>query len=132
MANNPIKDQIGKLKQRKEILIILLFLFVIVIFWIGLGLFTSQQKLGITPEQKKMSAPLTPNIDIDTLDKIEQKRKFSDYELQDFPIYVMYQNAGKLERIDMRKGIPLDGQPTPAPRADVSPTEDATASVDNF
>lgn len=104
-GSNAFQDQFKKLRQRKEFLIILLFLFVIIIFWIGLGMFSSQQKLGITPEQKKLSLPLSPNIDIATLEKLEQKREFQDYELQDFPIYGFYQDVGVVEKIDLRVGI---------------------------
>ena len=106
MATNLLQEQLKKLKQRKELLVILLFLFVIIIFWIGLGLFSSQQKLGITPEQKKMSQPLTPNIDITTLEKLEQKKKYSDYELQDFPIYMLYQDGAEIKKINVRDGLP--------------------------
>jgi ABC-type Na+ efflux pump permease subunit len=107
MAENTLlQDQLKNLKKRKEILIILLFLFVIVIFWIGLSLFSSQQKLGITPEQKKLSQPLTPNIDVTTLEKIEKKKKYTDYELQNFPIYVNYESNGVIRKIDVSDGYP--------------------------
>mgnify|MGYP006921601114 CR=1 FL=1 len=107
MAENTLlQDQLKNLKKRKEILIILLFLFVIVIFWIGLSLFSSQQKLGITPEQKKLSQPLTPNIDVTTLEKIEKKKKYTDYELQNFPIYVNYESNGVTRKIDVSDGYP--------------------------
>lgn len=114
MAENTLlQDQLKKLRRRKEILIILLFLFVIVIFWIGLSLFSSQQKLGITPEQKKLSQPLTPNIDVATLEKIERKQKFSEYELQGFPIYVNYQTGGSTTKIDVSEGFPEVEEETP-------------------
>jgi hypothetical protein len=105
-VGNQLQDQIKKLKQRKELLVILMFFFVIVIFWIGIGLFSSQQKLGITPEQKKLSSPLTPNIDVATLEKLEQKKKFTDYELLDFPIYILYQDGGEIKKIDVKDGLP--------------------------
>jgi len=107
-VGNQLQDQIKKLKQRKELLVILMFFFVIVIFWISIGLFSSQQKLGITPEQKLLSAPLTPNIDVATLEKLEQKKKFTDYELLDFPIYILYENAGEVKKIDVKDGLPDD------------------------
>ena len=104
-VGNQLQDQLKKLKQRKELLVILIFFFVIVIFWISIGLFTSQQKLGITPEQKKLSLPLTPNIDVATLEKLEQKKKYTDYELADFPIYVLYQDGEGIRRVDARDGL---------------------------
>lgn len=106
MVENSFQDQLKSLQKRKELLIILLFLFVIIIFWIGLSLFTSQQKLGITPEQKKLAQPLTPNISISVLEKVEQKRVFSEFELQDFPIYALYQDGGITTVIDVRDGLP--------------------------
>ncbi len=106
MVENSFQDQLKSLQKRKELLIILLFLFVIIIFWIGLSLFTSQQKLGITSEQKKLAQPLTPNINISVLEKVEQKRVFSEFELQDFPIYALYQDGGTTKVIDIRVGLP--------------------------
>ncbi len=106
--NGLLQDQLKGLKKRKEILVILIFLFVIVIFWIGLSLFSSQEKLGITPEQKKMSQPLTPNLNVATLEKLEQKKKYSEFELKNFPVYSLFQNGGVLEVVDVSQGLPED------------------------
>jgi hypothetical protein len=106
--NGLLQDQLKGLKKRKEILVILIFLFVIVIFWIGLSLFSSQEKLGITPEQKKMAQPLTPNINVATLEKLEQKKKYTEFELKNFPVYSLFQNGGVLEVVDVSQGLPED------------------------
>lgn len=127
VETNSFQDQLKNLQKRKELLIILMFLFVIIIFWIGLSLFTSQQKLGITAEQKKLAQPLTPNINTSVIEKVEQKRVFSDFELEDFPIYAFYQEGGSNQVIDVRNGLPA------ADEEIVSPTvPEATAEVENF
>jgi len=103
--NSLIQDQLKNLKKRKEVLIILIFLFVIVIFWIGLSLFSSQQKLGITPEQKALAQPLTPNVNTAVLEKLEAKKKYSDFELREFPIYAIYQDGGVNKVTDVSQGF---------------------------
>lgn len=79
---NPLK----RLQQRKELLVILVFLFVIVIVWIALSLFSSQQKTGITAEQQKLAQPLTPVLDESVIEKLEAKKMYTSNDLADFPI----------------------------------------------
>lgn len=98
---NLVQDQLKKLKQRKELLMIFMFLFVIVLFWIGLSIFSSQQKLGITAEQKKLALPLSPNIEISVVEKLEKKKWYEDWELQDFPVYAVLQSTGVPDTVDV-------------------------------
>jgi len=74
--------------------VILLFLFVIVIFWIMVGVFSSQQTAGITTEQKSLSTPLSPSLNISVIDKLEQKKSYSEEELADFPVYTIQSTTG--------------------------------------
>ena len=94
MKTTNFQSQLGKLQQRKELLIILLFLFVIVIFWIVVGVFSSQQTAGITTEQKSLSTPLSPSLNISVIDKLEQKKSYSEEELADFPVYTIQFTTG--------------------------------------
>jgi cytoskeletal protein RodZ len=97
MKTTNFQSQLGKLRQRKELLVILLFLFVIVIFWIMVGVFSSQQTAGITTEQKSLSTPLSPSLNISVIDKLEQKKSYSDDELADFPVYTIQSSIGGSE-----------------------------------
>ena len=98
---NLVQDQLKKLQQRKELLMIFVFLFVIVLFWIGLSIFSSQQKLGITAEQKKLALPLSPNIEVSVVEKLEQKKWYEDWELQGFPVYAVLQSTGVSDTVDI-------------------------------
>ena len=71
MKQTNLQDQLKKLRQKKELLIILLFLFVIVVFWIGLSIFSSQQTSGISPEQRELAAPLSPDLNVTVIEKLE-------------------------------------------------------------
>jgi len=101
-----LADQFEKLKQRKELLVILIFLFVIIVFWISFGLFSSQQKSGISAEQKKVSQPLSPSIDSSVIEKLELKKSYSAAELRDFPIFIITESQGEAVLIDSREDLP--------------------------
>ncbi|HCR81718.1 MAG: hypothetical protein UX28_C0001G0080 [Candidatus Pacebacteria bacterium GW2011_GWA1_46_10] len=89
MKQIDIQSQFKRLQQRKELLVILLFLFVIIIFWIALSVLSSQQTVGITTEQKALSAPLSPNLNRAVIEKLEQKKGYSLEELADFPVHTI-------------------------------------------
>lgn len=132
---NSFQDQLKNLKKRKEILVILLFFFVIVIFWIGLSLFSSQQQAGITAEQKKLAQPLPPNINTAVIEKIEEKRAFSDFELKDFPIYSMYDSGTGIEVVDITKDLPKDvlaNIQSPEASSEATPETGNVQIIDNY
>lgn len=108
---NLVQTQLKKLQQRKELLMIFMFLFVIVLFWIGLSIFSSQQKLGITAEQKKLALPLSPNIEVSVVEKLEQKKWYEDWELQSFPVYAVLQSIGVSDTVD------ITNLPEPSPES---------------
>jgi ABC-type Na+ efflux pump permease subunit len=89
MKEITLQSQFRKLQQRRELLVILLFLLVIVFFWITLSLFSSQFDSGITPEQQKLAVPLSPNLDLAVIEKLEQKHFFDSSELTTFPVYTV-------------------------------------------
>lgn len=82
-----MKTQLAQLQQKQTFLKILIFTLVTVMVWVGLTLFRTQQRTGITPELLKMAEALNPNINEAVLSEIEQKRAYSPEELNDFPIY---------------------------------------------
>lgn len=83
------QSQFKKLQQRKELLVILLFLFVIILFWIALSIFSSQQLTGLTAQQQTLAAPLTPTLDTSVIETLEQKKMYDESELGDFPIFTV-------------------------------------------
>jgi hypothetical protein len=92
MKNLSLADQLKNLQQRKDLLVIFLLFFVIVIFWITIGLLTSQQRSGISSTQRQLAQPLSPNLDASVIDDLEQKNSYSPAELAEFPIFVVEEN----------------------------------------
>ena len=84
-----MKTQLSHLQQKQTFLKIFIFTFVTVMIWVGLTLFRTQQRPGITPLQQKMAEPLNPNINAEVFDLVEQKKFYSPEELTDFPIYAL-------------------------------------------
>lgn len=45
-----------------------------VVIWIGTAVYKALSKNQVKPEVKKLSLPLTPSLDIDTMEKIKQRQ----------------------------------------------------------
>ncbi|MFH2118517.1 MAG: hypothetical protein ABII10_02175 [Candidatus Paceibacterota bacterium] len=84
-----LTDQLKKLQQRKDLLIIFLMFFVIAVFWIVVDVLSSQQKTGITAEQRELAKPLSPSLDSQVISELEQKITYSENELGDFPVFII-------------------------------------------
>ncbi|HEX9817846.1 MAG TPA: hypothetical protein VGA89_03080 [Patescibacteria group bacterium] len=89
MKTPNLADQLKKLQQRKDLLVILLLLFVIAVFWIVISIFSSQQRSGITDQQRLLAQPLSPNLDTIVIDELAQKTIYSAADLADFPVFVL-------------------------------------------
>lgn len=83
------RDQLKRLQQRKELLVIILFLFVIIVFWIVISLIASQQTVGTATEQQRLARPLNPALDIAVIEELELKRSYDDIELGGFQILTL-------------------------------------------
>lgn len=113
-----IKKDIKKLRTNKQFLTILILLFVSILFWVIIGLISSQSKEEVSKELTTLAKPLVPSIDKDTLLKIEEKHSYSDQDLSSFTIYkILTTRDGKTEKV-----VPLeitiddiDPKPTPIP-----------------
>lgn len=118
MSKNKFSEQLANLKQKKQLMIILLFLFVVVITWTMVSLLSSQKKISISKDLRELAKPLTPTLTETTLEKLEAKRFYSEEELLEFPIFkVISSKDGKVSRlveISSEKET-LDISPTPAP-----------------
>jgi hypothetical protein len=125
---------IDTLKHKQWFLRILVFSFVTVIIWVGLSLFRSQQATVIPEELQKLARPLNPNINLDVISRIEQKRAFSEAELSNFPVYrVIRLKSG--EQVVVTQ-LPEDEEslirstpspsPSPTPALETSPLPEVT------
>lgn len=118
------KNTLEKLKHQQQILAILVFAFIAVFIWTGTSLLSSQKTTGISQELQKMAQPLTPNLDQDILQRLQQKISFSKSQLRDFPIYMIYKDKKQGEQM-----IEIHEVPNPSPSASPSSTIKKTSSV---
>ncbi len=124
-----IKTTIKSLQNQQTFLKLLIFSFVTVMIWIAFSIFSSQQKPQISAELQKMAIPLSPNIDMDVISRIEQKKDYSDQELSNFVIYTLVQDKTGGQVITTSNGGPVPTtSSTAAPTAgQTTPTIPATA-----
>jgi len=78
---------LAHLYKRQQILQLATFTLITIFIWIGFSLFRSQKKTAISAEQTILSQPLTPNINVEVIESLEQKKFYQETELQNFPIY---------------------------------------------
>ncbi len=99
-----ISGHFARLKYKQQLLAIFSLLLVCVMFWIAITLFSSQQKVAISPDLLKMSQSLNPSVQIQLLDSLQTKKIYTDSELQRFPIYIIEYDQrtqiGKIVRAD--------------------------------
>lgn len=107
---NVFKRTLKKLNQQQQALIILTFSLIAVIVWISVSLFSSQRRSGISDEQVKMSKPLVPIINKEVLLNLEKKQSFSNQELRQFPIYMMFKDQDQTEKV-VEIGTQLESLP---------------------
>lgn len=117
-----VKKQFALLKHKKQMLTILTLLFICVLGWVIVTLFASQQESKVDTKLSKLAQPLTPSLDLTTLDSLESKRSFSESELANFPIYRVYVDPRTREEKIISIDEPL---PTSTPRA-ATPRPSAT------
>lgn len=118
-----VKKQFAILKHKRQMLTILVLLFICVIGWVVVSLFAAQQKTKIDNKLLKYAQPLTANLDLATLNSLEEKRSFTEAELSNFPIFRVFTDPRTREEKIISIDQPL---PTPTPRATVRPTATPT------
>lgn len=82
-----VKNRLAGLYQKQQLLGILVFSMVTIVVWVAISLVTSQTNTSIPPELLKLATPLSPTLNKDVLDQIEEKRVYTPDELAVFPIY---------------------------------------------
>jgi hypothetical protein len=135
--NNSKSNKIAQLRQRQRLLQILIFSLITITIWVTFSLFRSQKKTIISAEQKKLAEPLNPTIKTEVLEKLQQKRVFTENELNDFPIYkVLISRDGKQSEVvtietkaaelDQTKASPL---PSASPNVSANPNASVSATT---
>lgn len=136
MNKNKFSQQLSNLKQKKQLMVILVFLFVVVIAWTTVGLFSSQHKVAISKDLREISKPLTPTLNEKTLVKLEAKRFFDDQELKDFPIFkVVSTKDGKISKLveisSEVETLDIPDVPKPTKKPSLFPTPLPSESLSN-
>ena len=100
MRKNSMIDQIKSLRHGQQLLAIVILFLVLTFAWIFLSIFAGQRESTISPALQNAAKPLTPQIDEATLETIENKRSYSDEELDNFTIYkIITVNRGKEQKV---------------------------------
>ncbi len=98
MATNTFQNQLLLFRRKQQLLYFFLFSFATVLVWIVISLITSQRKPGISTEQKLIAEPLNPNLNLEVIARLEQKRSYATEELVDFPIYKLVKSPDGREQ----------------------------------
>ena len=100
---NTLSDQFENLRRQRGVMAGLLLLLVIVVFWVGLGLFSSQQKFAVPKAMRELAKPLSPIVNEAILVRLEQKRAFAPEELAFFTIYkvILNEASKQLKLVDI-------------------------------
>lgn len=98
------QKKLSNLRVKQQALYIMIFSFVTVIIWITASLFRSQKKTGISPDLLELAKPLSPTINVDVINSIEDRAVYSDQELFDFQIYkIIKSKDGRTQQV-----VPID------------------------
>jgi len=123
MPNQP--NKIAQLRQRQRLLQILIFSLITIAIWVTFSLFRSQKKTVISAEQKRLAESLNPTIKTEVLQKLQQKRIFSEGELAVFPIYkILISKDGRQSEV-----VTIETTETELIPASASPSPVATSST---
>ncbi len=133
------KTTLKSLNNQQNFLRILIFSVVTIMIWIGFTIFRTQQTTQISPELQQMALPLTPTISLDVIDRIDQKKTYTDQELSSFPIYALQTDSSGAQSISPLKtgaqtqasgGLQtLLASPAPSPEATAEPTPSQTTET---
>lgn len=62
-------------KIKRDLLRLAVLTVVVVIVWISLEIYRSMKQSQVGPEVKKQLSPLTPSLDLDTMESIKQRQQ---------------------------------------------------------
>lgn len=81
------RADLTNLRNNQRFLSVTILLVVIIFFWVVVSIFKSQQNTTITTQQLKLAEPLTPTLDMITVESLRQKHYLEESELTNFTIY---------------------------------------------
>lgn len=111
---------------KKTLLYIGVSSLVIVMIWIALSTALSIKKTTIPSNLQEKTKPITPTIDVQTINQLKNRRTFTEAELSSFPISKEQKDAdGKTIQIKANESLPST-PPTPTPSS--TTTLEATSS----
>lgn len=131
--------ELENLRQNRMYLAIMALLLVCAIIWVLLTVMEAGDSSEVTALALKHATPLNPNLDVAVFGQLEQKRLFSESELESFPIFRLIKDrngsysvvpfdtpADELERLTSGTRTTAPAR-TPAPTATATPAPRATA-----
>lgn len=122
---NKFQNELNTLRQRQQILAILVFALVAISTWVGVSLLSSQRQTRLSSELLELAKPLNPSINTTVIEQISQKRQYTADELDDFPIFT----TAKVERVQRTVApSPIASTSAAAQLISVEPTVEASQS----
>jgi hypothetical protein len=79
-------SMLTSLKRSKDVLYILILALVVALVWIIIGVYHAAVKTSIPANIQKLTTPLSPTLDTETLQGLSSRTLYTDQELQSFPI----------------------------------------------
>lgn len=117
-SKRSFSKEISRIKNKQQMLTILILLFICLLFWIIVSLFSSQNSSKISPNVQEMARPFNPTLSTEVLDTLETKKVFSEEELSDFPIFIIREDPQTQAETIVELGKPsIVIQPTAVPRS---------------
>lgn len=123
MANT---QTMQSLMLKKTLLYIGVSSLVIVMIWITLSTALSIKKTTIPSNLQEKTKPITPTIDIQTINQLKNRRVFTEAELSSFTISKEQKDEnGKTVQVKSNESLPAT---TPTPTPSSTTTLEATSS----
>jgi hypothetical protein len=120
-----MKSYLQPLEHKQTLLRIFVFSLITIIIWVGFSIFLSQSNTALPPELKEISKPLNPNINMETVSRIESKRFYSPEELENFDVYYVIKDIQGKSSVGIKKAGSVNlpaTNPNPTPTTAPSDT----------
>ncbi len=95
--------ELQSLRHNRMYLAIMVLLLVCACSWVLVSVMATKDTSEVSVQAAQFTTPINPNLDIDVFTIAENKRYFTESELELFPIYRLIKDAGDTYRV-----IPID------------------------
>lgn len=85
--------------HQQNMMYVLIFTLVTVVIWAGVSIFLTTKKSPIDPELIELSSPLNPNLNLQVIQDLENKKAYSETDLNQFTIYTLINSDNTQERV---------------------------------